>query len=195
MSGTDITALLRALGNLFAEGNEPGTADAAALLAGASARVSGALTAVPFAAMTAMRAHDAHPAMASLVPVLAALPWYAPGAEDGRIPEEVHKGLRTCTLFGPGELVECARIRGGLFAQDRNVPYGSRRHAAVELFVTIAGAADWTCDGITCHRVGPGGRIFHPTFADHATATPDKAVLAAWLWSGDIAYDSYDYAG
>ena len=41
----------------------------------------------------------------------------------------------------------------------------------------------------------PGGRVYHPSDAPHASATPNGFVLAAWVWWGDIAYDSYHYTG
>ena len=195
MTGPDLTPALHALAALFAEGEEPGAQAAAACLSDARDIHSPGPDHPPFAALLHPPGPDAHPVAAALAPILAALPWYAPGAADGRIPASVHAGLRTCTLFGPGAAVEAGHHPRRALCQDQGVPYGARRHDAAELFVTILGLADWTCEGTTRVDVGAGGRIFHPSGTLHASATPKAAVLTAWVWSGEIGYESYSYRG
>lgn len=192
---TEIAPLLHALADLFDEGREPGVADAcAALRAARSVTVDGP-EAAPFPALLGPWEGPCHAICGLLDPLIARLPWYAPGASDGRIPDAINRGLRTCTLFGPDAPLRVNNVRGGLFAQDRNVPYGTRSHAAIELFVTIAGSADWTVGGTVSRKVTAGGRSFHGANIAHGSATPDSAVLTAWMWSGDISYDSYAYSG
>ena len=192
---SDLRSCLAALARLYAAGSEPGAQAAASLLATAEPGPSPSPTAPPFPAMLSPALDRCHPYMADIRPALPMLPWYAPGESDGRIPPDIFAGLRTCTLFGPGELIESPTIRGGLFAQDHAVPYGARAHLAEELFIVLAGRADWMCNGTWRRDVGPGGRVYHPSDAPHASATPHGFVLAAWVWWGDIAYDSYHYTG
>ena len=188
---TNIAPLLHALADLFEEGREPWVCDACCALRSAKEVPVDGRDAGPFPAMLGPWDDPCHDVFAILGPLIPHLPWYTPGASDGRIPDEINRGLRTCTLFGPDAPLRVPHIRGGLFAQDRNVPYGLRTHSAVELFVTIAGRADWTVADVRTLGVTSGGRSFHPSGVPHGSATPESAVLAAWLWSGDISYDSY----
>ena len=192
---TDIAPLLHALADLFSEGEDPGVADACAVLRQAGAVWVEGPEAAPFPALLGPWDGPCHPVHNMLAPLVPHLPWYAPGASDGRIPRRINRGLRTCTLFGPDAPYKVDTLRGGLFAQDKAVPYGIRSHAAAELFVTIAGRADWTVGDALRRDVCAGGRTFHRSNVPHGSATPDSAVLAAWIWSGDISYDSYTYSG
>ena len=70
-----------------------------------------------------------------------------------------------------------------------------RTHAAEELFVQIAGEGEW-CKGDSSYKLqGPGARMHHASYEPHASRTTNSALIALWVWAGELGYDKYDYKG
>ena len=85
--------------------------------------------------------------------------------------------------------------RAGLFAQVPNVDYIIRTHAAEELFVQIAGEAEWMKGDEPYSLRKAGDRMHHASYEPHASRTKDKAMIAVWVWAGELSYGTYSYEG
>ena len=127
--------------------------------------------------------------------VLSTLNWHCAGLEDGRIRPEIAHHMYTAELIGPDGLVFNPDLRAGVFLQEAGLDYVTRSHAAEECFHMMAGEGFWsTYDGPSTPQ-GAGAAILHPSDTPHRSETRDHPMLAAWRWSGDIGWDSYQLKG
>ena len=134
------------------------------------------------------------PASKAILALLNQLNWKYPGLADGRISESVAKKMLATELIGPTGMAHDTTCRVGLFVQMADVDYTIRTHAAEELFITIAGEAEWSQSdrGYTKHQAG--GRIHHASFEPHASRTTGSAMIALWAWTGNLDFETYQYA-
>ena len=65
--------------------------------------------------------------------------------------------------------------------------YPWHAHPAEELYVVIAGAAEFLAAGRAPVRLGPGGSSFHASAQPHAMRTSDLPVLCYVAWRGDMS--------
>ncbi len=98
-------------------------------------------------------------------------------------------------LLGPGGLVTSDRVRLGLYGMLPHSEYGIRTHPAEEIYVMLAGEADWKRDAEPYAPHGPGARSYHPSMMPHASRTRDMAFMSVYVWHGDISTENYAYAG
>lgn len=105
-----------------------------------------------------------------------------------RMPSE----MATLELVGPTGLIPHETIRAGFFIQAANLAYPARTHAAEEGYVIVSGTALWQLNDAPFQAVPPGGTLLHPSFAPHATHTQDEPLLAAFRWTGDISFATYN---
>ena len=98
-------------------------------------------------------------------------------------------------LVGPDGLVESDSIRLGLYGMKPGANYGIRTHPAEEVFVMMAGRADWKRGDAPIAELGPGERSHHPSMMPHATRTNDRAFLSVYAWIGNVTTDGYVYHG
>ena len=129
-------------------------------------------------------AHHAHEAL----PLLS---FHYSGLSDGRIREDIARQMATCELIGPHGMIHHDTVRVGLFAQSAGLDYVTRTHAAEETFIMLGGEGHWTCNGAEATRQTSGAIIHHPSNAPHASITKSRPLIAAWRWTGDIAYETY----
>lgn len=129
--------------------------------------------------------------------LIAAIPfaWTPPLTTDdpaylALAPSKVH-----VELLGPEGLVKSQDVRLGLYGLKPNAEYGLRTHPAEEVFVMLAGKADWMRGEGAYVSHGPSERSFHPSMMPHATRTTDTAFLSAYCWCGDISTENYKYQG
>ena len=135
------------------------------------------------------------PCAAEILPVMDSLSWHYSGYEDGRISADVALRMMTVELIGADGMIFDDFCRVGLFAQTANTNYVIRTHAAEELFVQLAGEAQWYKEGTAYTPRLPGDRMHHASYQPHASRTANQAMIAAWVWAGNIAYEEYKYAG
>ncbi len=170
-------------------------ADAAAA---ESARVLAALPA-PGAPLAAPLTESAHPLLAEvpeaaraaggawaveLLPLAAWLPWRysytprpdAPGLENR---------MAWAELVGPAAPIRSDVVGFGLTVITRSTFYPPHRHPAVELYAVVAGASEWTLDGVT-RSCRAGDFILHPSDVPHAMRALDAPLLGIYSWTGDI---------
>jgi hypothetical protein len=72
-----------------------------------------------------------------------------------------------------------------------NTDYPAHRHEAEEIYMVLAGTADWTKAGADYGTRPPGAVIHHPSQVVHAIKTGAEPLLVLYLWrGGDLAQKS-----
>lgn len=136
-----------------------------------------------------------HPLAKTVKQAMPLISWHFSGLNDGRIREDIARQMATAEIVGPDGMIFNSKIRAGLFMQSANVNYVTRRHAAVEVFAILGGSGLWSVsDGPAEKRVA-GDVIFHPSMIPHVSVTKEEPTIAAWFWTGDIAYEKYELTG
>ena len=70
--------------------------------------------------------------------------------------------------------------------------YPRHQHAAEEVYLVLAGAADWQRDDGPFRRLPPGALIHHPSQAWHAMRTGVDPLLTLYAWcGGDLTQKSH----
>ena len=88
---------------------------------------------------------------------------------------------------GPGGLVASEALALGVLMLGPGIHYPTHRHPAVEIYVPLAGEAEWQKGEEPWRREPPGAVIRHESMVPHATRTLAAPLLAAYLWRGDLA--------
>ncbi|MEX0282327.1 MAG: dimethylsulfonioproprionate lyase family protein [Arenibacterium sp.] len=143
--------------------------------------------------LTVLTGKDASPLCAKIATT--SLPWASPKtSEDPRYRQLGHTKTYV-ELIGPGGIVRDETIRLGLYGIRSNVEYGIRTHPAEELFVMLAGEADWKRGPLPYVTHRAGDRSHHPSMMPHATRTQNSAFMSVYIWIGDLSDDGYVYHG
>ena len=90
-------------------------------------------------------------------------------------------------LAGPGGLVASEELALGVLMLGPGIHYPTHRHPAVEIYVPLAGEAEWQKGEEPWRHEPPGAVIRHESMMPHATRTLAEPLLAAYLWRGDLA--------
>ena len=98
-------------------------------------------------------------------------------------------------LLGPEGIIKSEKIRLGLYGILPNTEYGIRTHPAEEIFIMLAGQAEWLCGKNSYKIKNSGDYSYHPASIPHATRTRHLAFMSVYIWSGEIAVDGYRYLG
>lgn len=98
-------------------------------------------------------------------------------------------------LVGPEGLVKSDEVRLGLYGMAPGHSYGIRTHLAEEVFVMLAGEAEWKKDDEPYKPLRAGRRAYHPSMTPHANRTREHAFMSIYVWRGDVSTDSYKYQG
>ncbi len=192
----DLDQLLIALADLFAEGDQE-----IALLADSKLRNHGKPEkewwnsgfSLPSQLAGLLTQSIAHQCMTEIMSLWAKLPWYRAGYEDGRISRDVAAHMFTVELIGSNGVVKDSDCRIGLFIHEPSINYAVRTHAAEEMFIIIAGEAEWQQSENPHVKRDAGARIHHASYEPHASRTTNSAILAAWAWVGNINFETYRY--
>ncbi|HEY6598534.1 MAG TPA: dimethylsulfonioproprionate lyase family protein [Pseudomonadales bacterium] len=95
-------------------------------------------------------------------------------------------GYAYCELVGPSGHRRQADIALGLLLLGPRVTYPPHAHPAAEIYVVIAGRAQWQQgDGVWRTRA-PSATIHHASMEPHAMRTTDEPLLAAYLWQDHL---------
>lgn len=140
-----------------------------------------------------MSASDAHP-VCSLI-AQTPFQWSPPRTSSDPLYIEHSQAKAHVELLGPSGLVHSKVVRLGLYGMLPHAEYGVRTHAAEEIYVMLAGVADWQRADAPYVAHGPGERSYHPSMMEHANRTNDVAFMSVYVWHGDISTDSYMYTG
>jgi len=106
-------------------------------------------------------------------------------------------GERFLERYGWSELIglrgpiASSRLACGVLLLGPEIEYPPHSHAAEEIYVPLAGTADWLRGGEGWRRRRPGELIHHPSGVAHAMRTGEQPLLALYLWrGGDLAQKS-----
>ncbi len=82
-------------------------------------------------------------------------------------------------------------IAAGFLLLGPHTHYPSHRHEAEELYIPLAGTADWRRGDAQFAPIPPGTPIHHPSWLPHAMRTGATPLLAVYLWrGGDLSQKS-----
>jgi len=87
---------------------------------------------------------------------------------------------------GPPALLSHPSLALGVLLLAPHTHYPRHRHPATELYLPLTSAQWWRGDG-PWRDEAPGAVIHHPGDVPHATRSGDEALLALYLWTGDLA--------
>lgn len=87
-------------------------------------------------------------------------------------------------LMGPHGSCVSDTLRLGFLLLGPDALYPSHAHAAEELYLVLAGTADWRRGQEPWRPVQPGSTIHHPPNMSHAMRTNAEPLLALYLWWG-----------
>ncbi len=120
-----------------------------------------------------------------MLPLLDSLHWTYGYPFDPRWPDLPDRVAFTQIIGGRGFLADDSALLGlTLMAPWTHYPLHS--HPAVELYLVIAGSADWRLEGAHFERKPPGALILHRSGIGHAMKTEAEPLLALWVWRGDL---------
>ncbi len=98
-------------------------------------------------------------------------------------------------LLGPQGIIKSKLVRLGLYGIFPNSEYGIRTHPAEELFIMLAGQAEWLRGDGKYELKKAGEYSYHPSGMRHATKTTHSAFMSVYIWSGDVSTENYQYLG
>jgi len=99
--------------------------------------------------------------------------------------DDLGKRIGFAELIGPDGPMYSPQCRVGFTLMAANTLYPLHAHPAVELYLVIAGHAEWTASD-TRQEVPPGGFVLHRANEPHAMRTLTEPLLALYSWSGDL---------
>ena len=148
---------------------------------------------LPVLGWLAATADYATPATAPLVNALLATPGLAwrqtYGAAD--LPAEFLARYGWTELIGRRGPVPSETIAAGFLLLGPATHYPRHCHQAEELYIPLAGTADWLREEAPFAPIPPGTPIHHPSWLVHAMRTHAQPLLAFYLWrGGDLAQKS-----
>lgn len=91
---------------------------------------------------------------------------------------------------GPAALMHDADISFGVLLLGPKTHYPLHHHPADELYHVVSGASDWLKGEEAWTLRNPGDNIHHPAWVPHATRTLNSALVALYIWQGDLETDA-----
>ena len=147
--------------------------------------------ALPF--LDIMTEENAFPICADILKVPFA--WIPPETSDDPLYTAHSRSKVHVELLGPQGIMNSKIVRLGLYGILPNSEYGIRTHPAEELFIMLAGQAQWMRGAGRYELKKAGEYSYHPSRMRHATKTTNLAFMSVYIWSGDISTDNYHYLG
>jgi hypothetical protein len=78
----------------------------------------------------------------------------------------------------------------GLLLLGADNDYPRHRHPADEVYLPLS-AAEWSSGEAPYRTVPAGSALHHEAGLPHAVRTPDRPLLAVYLWTGDLATSAH----
>jgi len=94
-------------------------------------------------------------------------------------------------IAGPDGVVLSDTLRFGFYLQSPGHFYAQHSHEAAERYHTLSGASSWQKDDAPFQAMAPGTTILHAPWQRHATKTGREALLALWVWTGNLDFGTY----
>ena len=89
-------------------------------------------------------------------------------------------------LVGSGGAFTSAQFSSYVVYMPSHLEYPAHHHPAEELYVILAGSAEFHCAGKAPETLGPGDVSQHASNQPHATITRDQPVLAYVVWRNNL---------
>ena len=140
-----------------------------------------------------MTKEDAIPICADILKVPFA--WVPPKTSDDPLYTAHSHSKVHIELLGPQGIIKSKLVRLGLYGILPNSEYGIRTHPAEELFIMLAGQAEWLRGDRKYKLKRAGEYSYHPSGMRHATKTTHSAFMSVYIWSGDVSTNKYQYLG
>lgn len=105
---------------------------------------------------------------------------------DTPIGDVLHKHFGTFEILGRDTPLQTDAMRGFLIYQTAGYHYPLHHHPAEEMYLVLAGGAEFLVEGESSQHLDAGKTCFHASNRPHALTTHDRSVLAYVLWRGDI---------
>jgi quercetin dioxygenase-like cupin family protein len=88
---------------------------------------------------------------------------------------------------GPPALATAPRLALGVLLLGPHAHYPLHAHPAVEIYYTLTSGGEWWRDEGPWRQEPPGSVIHHAPNVRHATRAGTSALLATYLWRGELA--------
>ena len=112
------------------------------------------------------------------------LPWHVPYAGVPLAGPGFATGASATGRIGPISPVRSDCLASGFFAVGPGVDYFDHQHEPEELYIPVAGRAEYWSESGGWHVAGPDDVMVHPQWEWHAMKTSDQPVLIFWAWLG-----------
>lgn len=100
--------------------------------------------------------------------------------------EAIHAFFATYEILGRDTALGTHEMRSFIVYQAPGAHYPLHHHPAEELYLVIAGEADFTIEGEGTQTLRPGDTSYHRSNVPHALTTGDQGIIAYVLWRGDL---------
>ena len=114
-------------------------------------------------------------------------------AEDRLVPQSMLDGYGFADVIGEHGPFVSDRIRCGILVFGPGIDYPSHHHAAEEIYILLAGNADFTLHGEAPARRRAGDVVYVDPNRPHALATRKKALVIFYLWQGGDLRQKSDF--
>ncbi|MFK7938671.1 MAG: dimethylsulfonioproprionate lyase family protein [Roseovarius sp.] len=102
------------------------------------------------------------------------------------IGEVLHSHFGTYELLGRDAAFATDQMRGFMVYQTPGYHYPMHHHPAEEIYLVLAGEAEFHVEGQRSRILRPGDTQYHETNQPHALTTHTTPVMAYVLWRGDL---------
>ena len=111
--------------------------------------------------------------------------WWYPYGGDPRAGRGFATGATANAVVGPWAPLKADHVGAGFFALNQGIEYADHAHAPDEIYVPLAGHANFHCEHYGDLKAGPDKVIYQPSWKWHSMETPDSPVLLLWVWIGE----------
>ena len=103
---------------------------------------------------------------------------------DGVVPDEMLANYGFCEILGKQGPFVSERIRAGIGIYPPRIEYPIHRHKPEEIYIVLAGNADFMVGAAEGLRKDPGDVIYMKSNTPHGFRTGDEAQVVYYLWQG-----------
>lgn len=138
---------------------------------------------------SAMASDRSRPLVDAIQTAMADLAWHVPlKADPAAGPGFAERAMSTGRV-GPTTPLKTNDLAAGFFVVGPDVKYLDHKHEPEELYLPIAGQADFWNETDGWHVAGPDRVTIHPQWLWHAMKTGDAPVMIFWAWLGPDGFD------
>jgi mannose-6-phosphate isomerase-like protein (cupin superfamily) len=111
--------------------------------------------------------------------------------QDGLVSDAMLAAYGFAEIIGLRGPFVSDRIRAGIAVWGTQVEYPQHQHQAEEVYIVLAGSADFSFDNNTAETRGAGDVIFVESNRRHGFRTADESLVVFYLWqAGDLRQTS-----